>query len=200
SRILSWTGFEHHVCVWDARSGGLVAKLEGHTQEIRDVFILSDGKLLSTSSDGDLRIWDRESYELAQLVKGEDECVMGVLEFSDTNLFWWTNSVLHYIWSRKTGSLVATLTGWMESDDGTYKILEGSRMEIEGALLLPDGRLLTNNGLHTAYRIWDSDTGNWIGSLDCSPGRAYGARLLADGKLLTRLSDQTFRVWDPGDY
>jgi WD40 repeat protein len=200
NRVVSWSDFEHHVCVWDGQSGNLLTKLEGHTQEIRDVLVLEDGNLLSMSSDGDLRIWDRQSYELVQIAKGEGQCVMGVLELPDSKLFWWTHSESHYIWSRKTGSLVAMLSGWMEQEDGRFEMLEGSRMEIEEVLLLPDGRLLSSNGLHTAYRIWDSQTGNWIGSLDCGPARAYGARLLADRRLLTRLSDHTFKVWDAGEY
>ncbi len=49
---------EHHVKVWDPRSGKKCAELVGHTDNVRTVLVSEDGRfLLSGSADSTVRLW-----------------------------------------------------------------------------------------------------------------------------------------------
>ncbi|SPO25251.1 uncharacterized protein UTRI_02633_B [Ustilago trichophora] len=49
---------EHHVKVWDPRSGKKFAELVGHTDNVRAVLVSEDGRfLLSGSADSTVRLW-----------------------------------------------------------------------------------------------------------------------------------------------
>ena len=75
-------------------------------------------------------------------------------------------------------------------------VLEGHSKWIEGALVLPDGRILSWSEDET-LRIWDSGSGKCLVVLE---GHASawieGALVLPDGRILSWAKDATLRIWD----
>lgn len=52
------SGHDGYICIWDFSSGKLLYKIEGHTDFIRSVYFIDNGKkILSGSGDGTIRIW-----------------------------------------------------------------------------------------------------------------------------------------------
>ena len=64
---------------------------------------------------------------------------------------------------------------------------------VDGALLLPDGRVLSWSADGT-LRVWDVATGE--GRALTGQGSVNGALLLPDGRVLSWSDDGTLRVWD----
>ena len=48
---------------WHSKSAELLTGLLGHTDQILDLTLLSDGSLVSSSKDRTVRIWDPESFQ-----------------------------------------------------------------------------------------------------------------------------------------
>ena len=74
-------------------------------------------------------------------------------------------------------------------------VLEVHTDTVLGALVLPEGRLLSWSCDHT-LRLWDSQSGSCLRTLEGHTGHIMGALALADGRLLSWSSDETLRLWD----
>lgn len=77
---------------------------------------------------------------------------------------------------------------------GLLQTLVGHRESINGARLLPDGRVLSWSCDDT-LRIWDLTTGENL-ALIGHQGIVLGALVLPDGRVLSWSEDATLRVWD----
>lgn len=72
------------VRVWDAFSGELLHKLEGHTEEVQGVAFSPDGiTLASCSRDATVRIWNVGSGELLQTITGHSKWIYSVEFLAD---------------------------------------------------------------------------------------------------------------------
>ena len=59
------------VRLWDPRAGSKVAKLRGHTDNVRALALSHDGtKALSGSSDGTVKLWDVGLQRCVQVKPG----------------------------------------------------------------------------------------------------------------------------------
>jgi len=57
--VLAGGGIDHLIRVWDPRTSGKIAKLRGHTDNVRSLVLNADGtQALSGSSDGTIKLWD----------------------------------------------------------------------------------------------------------------------------------------------
>jgi WD40 repeat protein/tetratricopeptide (TPR) repeat protein len=72
------------VRVWDAFSGELLHKLEGHTEEVQGVAFSPDGATLaSCSRDATVRIWNVGTGELLQTITGHTKWIYSVEFLAD---------------------------------------------------------------------------------------------------------------------
>jgi WD40 repeat protein/tetratricopeptide (TPR) repeat protein len=67
--------------------------------------------------------------------------------------------------------------------------------EVNGALALQDGRILSWSTDHT-LRIWDANTGECLHILEGHKKDVTGAKLMQNGLVLSWSHDQTLRIWD----
>jgi WD40 repeat protein len=78
-------------------------------------------------------------------------------------------------------------------------VLEGHTRSVNGALALPDGRLLSWSDDHT-LRLWDGASGACLAVLEGHTEWVNGALALADGRLLSWsesiFSEKPLRLWD----
>jgi hypothetical protein len=128
--------------------------MEGHSGPVHGMTVLRDGRILSWSADGTLRLW-AEDGEPGPVFKGNLE-VYGAAQLNDGNLLSWGLDKRLRLWS-PTGTLVRELVG--------------HGYVVQGARQLPDGRILSWSEGHT-LRLWSRDGGAL--SVLKGQGRGYG--------------------------
>lgn len=70
NKFIFATSFDCNAHVWDAYSGRLIVRLEGHSDSILDGSVSKDGKLALTSSmDGIVRLWCLQTYRCLRIYK-----------------------------------------------------------------------------------------------------------------------------------
>ncbi len=58
-RLVAVGGFDRNVCLYEVQTGRLISELRGHTDSVRRVKFLRDGRSLLTGSfDGTIRVWN----------------------------------------------------------------------------------------------------------------------------------------------
>ncbi len=77
-----------------------------------------------------------------------------------------------------------------------HSVFEGHTHAVMGALVFPDGKILSWAGYgENTIRIWDSD-GRPLSVLEGHTDVVRGAQVLPDGRLLSRSQDGNLRIWD----
>jgi len=207
-RIISWDQYgENEIWLWDPQDAEMmpfeiepgvpVIKMRGHTATIRGVSILSDGRLLSWSSDGTLRLWDGKTGDPLVEMSGLDGEVKGVRVLTNGHILAWSGTTVQ-IWDGLTDLPLAVFKPQSRIQEvqvlakkrflvmcrhellviedfsrGPLRVLDMHK--IDGAKQLSDGRIAawTNDG---ALTLWELDAGitrrypnPWIESCDCLP-------------------------------
>lgn len=69
---------ENKIFVWDLATGAVRWELTGHTNTVRDLAVLPDGCLVSSSDDGSVRTWDMATGTQIREMRGHRSYVRGV--------------------------------------------------------------------------------------------------------------------------
>lgn len=147
-----------------------------------DAKYLPDGRILSLSDDGILRVWDGYSGNLISELKGHKNSRVKTTMLSDGRLLSWDDSEgCVRIWSIEHES--ARITKYWDPDTSNVTTL-------------PDGRIFSWSATGRAM-IWDSNLSKPISILDGHSSHILGVRVLKDGTLITFSKDATIRYWDP---
>jgi WD40 repeat protein len=75
-------------------------------------------------------------------------------------------------------------------------VFEGHTSDVNGALLLTHGRILSWEKYKDILRLWDGQNGRPLAVLKGHTGWVNGALVLNDGRILSWARDNTLRVWD----
>jgi WD40 repeat protein len=86
--------------------------------------------------------------------------------------------------------------GFIEAADSSVAVLSGHTAEINGALVLADGRFLSWSNDET-LRLWEADGTPIEPALIGHTRKVNGALALQDGRLLSWSDDRTLRLWEP---
>ncbi|UYM16888.1 WD40 repeat domain-containing protein [Endozoicomonas euniceicola] len=167
-----------------------VATLEGHTEEVRSVTPLADGRLASASADGTVKVWDLSKPDGKQCVvtlKGHNNWVKSVTLLADGRLASGSNDMTVKVWdlSKPAGEqCVMTLnehTDWVTS-----------------VTPLADGRLASGSWDKT-IKVWELSKPDGEQCVATLKGHAYWVKSvtsLPDGQLAFGSADGTIKVWD----
>jgi WD40 repeat protein len=192
-------GADGSVIIWDARSGGRIRELRGHSQDALWAAYHPDGRRIVTASgDETARVWDAETGRELLLVR----CRFGPLRcarFSPdgarlvtTGSMWRVPPPPNVIetardypvtlWSADTGKELIQLLGHTDI--------------VTSAAFDPSGRRIVTAGEDETARVWDVATGelmgSWIGHTKAIVSVAYSP----DGSLVATAShDGSARVW-----
>jgi hypothetical protein len=171
------------ISVVDAVSGECLRKLDGHTDIIRTLTVMPDGKLASGSKDETIRIWDVETGSCVRTLVGPSSDVYALSALPDGRLV--------------SGSCDTRIQLWRPERDGSTDPIEGHKGSVSALAVLPDGRLASGSGDKTV-RVWDLAKGVCTLTLT-GHTRAISALAVIDDKTLASGSyDSTVRVWDVG--
>jgi len=193
-----------------------IAVFEGHSLWVHGAQMLADGRILSWSLDGTLRLWDDSGEPFAVMVGHRN--VDGALQLPDSRILSWSSDGTLRLWSNcgeplnvleghtssvngavllSDGRILSwsddcTLSLWSNSGE-LIKVLTGHNCRIEGALQLPDGRILSWSDDNT-LRLWRGN-GDEIRTLNGHTMAVSGAQHLQDGRILSWAKDNTLRLW-----
>ena len=85
--------------IWDIKSHDSIVQLSGHIDHVASVAFFPDGKMMSASEDGSIRVWniellkDREEMDGWRIVKGKDG--RWILGPDEEHLFWTSLPIQH---------------------------------------------------------------------------------------------------------
>nr|WP_269802670.1 DUF4062 domain-containing protein [Marinobacter sp. G11] len=143
---------------------------------------LPDGRILSFSSDGTLRIWDGFSGDLVSELKGHTDSLVYATMLSNGQLISWSRSE-------------TIMRKWnIESEQST--VVHDWDPATREVIILRDGRIISWSDTGRAV-IWSSDFSNQLSTLDGHSSSINGADILASGELITYSEDGTIRIWNP---
>jgi len=173
-------GSGKHILVWDVFSGKLQCDLEGHTNDINDIALTPDEKLITASSDNSLKVWDlsRESgYGLEVLNLITDIAITKggkviTASIDDTTL---------RVWDLHTHKLR------FELRDNTFPVQ---------VVKVKDEILVTGScAIDGLIKIWDLESGTLLRTLEGQVGPIYSLAL-TENKIVSAGGDKTVRIWD----
>ncbi|WP_257458353.1 WD40 domain-containing protein [Archangium lipolyticum] len=173
------------VRVWDARSGELLHRLEGHSDRVRTVAYAPDGsRLASGSNDGTVRVWDARSGELLHRLEGHSDLVRTVAYAPDgTSLASGSNDETVRVWDARSGELLHQL--------------EGHEGRVWTVAYAPDSSRLASGSNDGTIRVWDARSGELLHQLEGHEGCVWAMAYAPDGsRLASGADDGTVRVWD----
>ena len=158
-----------------------VFESEGHTEKIRTLTVLPDGRVVSGASDNTLRVWDAATGHCLQTLKGHTESVICATFLKDGRVI--------------SGSLDQTLRVWDTATGQCLRILKGHEKSVLCVAALPDGRVVSGSHDRT-LRVWDASTGKCLNVLSGHDLSVNCVIALSDERVVSGSSDKTMRVWD----
>jgi hypothetical protein len=144
-----------------APGGALVRILTGHGGPVLALAALPDGRVVSGSDGGSLRIWDLATGETVRTPEGHADWVSAVAALPDGRVV--------------SGSYDRSLRVWDLATGGTVRTLEGQGGQVLAVAALPDGRVVSGSADRT-LRVWDLATGQ------CASGTSPPERPSAPSK------------------
>jgi WD40 repeat protein len=161
--------------------GAEIARLEGHSDQVRALCVLPDGRLASGSSDKTIRLWDlTRGTEIARL-DGHSDFVSALCVLPDGRLASGSGDQTIRLWDLTRGTEIARLDGHSNA--------------VNALCVLPDGRLASGSGDQT-IRLWDLARGAETARLEGHSDWVRALCVLPDGRLASGSDDKTIRLWD----
>ncbi|MHA7840704.1 MAG: WD40 repeat domain-containing protein [Gammaproteobacteria bacterium] len=174
------------------KGGASLTVLEGHTDWVRALEVLVDGRVMSGSDDRSLRYWvQRGSGEwiCESILKGHASAVTALKMLMD-------GSVMSSSWD-------TTLRHWVRGSDGEWvciSVLESHTAAVYTLKVLSDGGVMSGSHDRTLrYWVREKD-GGWVCAsvLKGHTASVSVLQVLPDGSVLSGSWDATLRHWARG--
>jgi len=191
------------------------------------VALSSDRKrILSSSSDRQVRLWDVETGECIYPFK-ENYSMVSSVTFSEDGLWAVSGSFarLLKLWSISTGRCIRTFEGhtaeitsvslssdgrwalsgsldgtiklWMVSSGKCIKTLTGHRLGVSSVAISHDGRWALSGSLDKTLKFWEIETGRPIRTFEGHGGEVSSVALSFDVRFaLSGSHDKTMKFWE----
>ena len=173
--------------LWDAQTGEIVRRFEGHTDNVWDVEFSSDGqKAISASGDGTVILWDVSNGEILKRFEGHSEGIFTAAFSPDEK----------YIIS---GSWDHTLILWDIASGEQLHTFIGHDRNVMDVAFSPDGKtFLSAGGEGVDAILWDFETREIIHHFkNVHSWWVDGVAFSPDGlTAMTSSSDETMILWD----
>ena len=154
-----------------------------HEDDVLDVITLSDGRLVSCSSDKTLRIWNIATGDCEKVLTGHEDFVSGVISLPDGRLVSWSNDKTLRIWNVTTGDCEMVLSGHQDA--------------VHEVIALPSGRRLVSWSNDKSLRIWNVTTGDCENILTGHEKYVCEVLAIPAGRIVSRSQiENTLRIWN----
>ncbi|MDE0299131.1 MAG: cohesin domain-containing protein [Candidatus Poribacteria bacterium] len=190
-RMLASGDYVGAVHVWDALTGEIKLKLEGHTSHVTSVAYSPDGLTIASGGERDewtvdntVRLWDALTGEHIRTLKGHTKGVTSIAYHPDGGTL-------------ASGSGDTTIRLWDAATGEHLKTIDGHHSAVLSVAFSPDGRTLASGGWDRTIRLWDAATGEPKGTLEGHTGGVASLAYGPDSRMLVSASeDKTVRHWD----
>ena len=176
------------VFVWEADTGEVHETLVGHENYILSLAFAPDSKSIATGSwDRTIRVWGIETGTLRQILSGHSNVVNAVTFSPDgARLASGSNDGTVILWDPRTGVELMSLPG-----------VDGEFYQIQSIAFSPDGKALAaGTSAREEIKMWDSESGAVLASLDGHSGRTETLTFSPDGHfLISGARDDTAKLW-----
>jgi WD40 repeat protein len=160
------------------------AELQGHDGDVSDVAITPDGRAVSGSRDGTIRVWDLSAGREMRAIEVHGDEVTAVAVAANGHHIIAAGGGIVAIWDIDTGEQVGVL-----GEDSLVTRLRVSR----------DGRLAVSVAFSRQIKLWDlghqAKTGVLSGHSDYVRDVAFSA---TERSLVSVSDDETVKIWDLG--
>jgi WD40 repeat protein len=157
---------------------GMPRILRGHRQWISALAVLPDGRLVSGSLDGTVRVWDVQTGRTPAILEGDPHGVRTVAGTPEGHVVFDAGETIH-VRDVATGAAIASLEGHQEG--------------VVTLVVLPDGRIVSS-AADGVVRVWDLHSGSSV-TFDV-PGVIKAFAVLSSNRLVSGTLDGIVQVWD----
>ncbi|KAF7363067.1 WD40 repeat-like protein [Mycena venus] len=178
-RIASGSG-DTTLCVWDARTGVLIAgPFKGHHESVRCVAFSPDGgRIASGSYDATVRVWDsRTSVLVAGPIQHSEKANCIAFSPDGEQIVSGSEDGNVYVWNSRTGAILFMLSEWHHKP-------------IWCVAFSPDGKRIASGSEDRTVRVWPAQT-----SFQGHSAAVTSIAFSTDGNRLVSSSvDKTIRI------
>ena len=181
--ILSWSGCElsddYTLQMWDRNGNKISESFIGHTDIVQGVMELSDGRLLSWSTDKTLRFWNNNGTPLGYPLKGHTDSILEVICLPNGQFLSWSLDNTVRLWNENGTTLTHPL---IQHDD------------LSGVMLTQQDRILTWSFKTGTLQLWSLD-GEKVRDTMNSEGNIIDVVQMSDGCILV-LHEYNLRLFN----
>jgi WD40 repeat protein len=165
--------------IWDANTVINILTFTGHRSSVTAAVFSHDGKtLLTQSTDGTARLWDIQNGKMLYNVSGHLSAA-----FSPAGRHFVTASFYEALWDTAKISKPT--------------LLKGNTNGINSLVYHPDGTQILAASKDNTAKVWNSNTGDLLYSLEYHSGAVQDAVYSPNGQyILTVSADGSFIIWN----
>jgi eukaryotic-like serine/threonine-protein kinase len=211
--------------LWDARSGKLLASLQGHRGEVTAAsFDPASARVVTASADHSAKLWDATTGKLLRSLDHPVEVETAAFSSDGARVITSGGEQRVWVWDATTGVLIAKVERSLTevpvrlSRDGTRILtatiygtasiksvdtgetlvdLAGSSDPIQAAVFSQDGERVATASIARTVKVWNARTGKLLALLDGTTSMVFAGSFSRDGaRLLTTSDDNTAKLWD----
>ncbi|KAG5661347.1 hypothetical protein KAF25_005469, partial [Fusarium avenaceum] len=184
--------------IWDTKTGLCLRTLEGHDGFVVSVASSADGQYLASGSFKTIKIWSSKTGKSLKTLEAHSGEVSSV-SFSPNNQCLVSGSADHTvkIWDMKSFSCLQTLQAHDEAVTSVAFSPDDHDGPVESIAISADGLQVVSGSGDTTVKIWDTEKGTCLQTLEGHRSRIKFVTFSADSKRLASCSiDWTVKVWD----
>jgi WD40 repeat protein len=174
---------DKQILIWNRRSGQIVHTLL-HPQGITYLDWSKDGRIVSSSYDGVIRVWDAVNGKMLKEFSAGPTTAWTVAFSPDGKLVVSSgeDKKIH-LWDSNSGRLVRSL--------------KGHTRNIWSVRFSPDGNKILSGGFDETVRLWNVSDGQLIREIKDHSAAVVDVNFSADGnRIVTTSDDKSIRIWD----
>jgi eukaryotic-like serine/threonine-protein kinase len=211
--------------LWDARSGKLLASLQGHRGEVTAAsFDPASTRVVTASADHSAKLWDARTGKVLFTLEHPVEVKTAGFSADGARVVTSGGEQRVWIWNATSGALLAKFersptdypvrlsrdgtriliasmfgTASLKSVDtgATLAELAGSAMPIHSAVFSQDGERVATANIDRTVQVWNARTGKLVATLEGTTRTVFSGWFSRDGaRIITTSEDNTAKLWD----
>jgi WD40 repeat protein len=168
-----------YINIWNLNDDSLIYAFQAHSSSILDIFLTSNGDIISGSSDNSIKIWYSTNFTLKSNFKNISQ-LSSLALLSDGSLATGMNNGPIFIWDINNGALKANLTGHAD--------------KISTLVVLNNGNLASGSN-DFSIKIWDTNSFKLKMTLIGHTSNVNCLCDLLNGYLASGSDDQRVKIW-----